>query len=302
LPLSRRFIFAVMFAPYVLLMGVGYAGGRIVADRAESATELIKYVEHDGHYRLSVPLRNGAIALDGDPEPVSAPWGEAHEMWSAPIFSGAVPVVHARFSTPPGSSADYVAWQMSRAIREIYGEDVQWRSLRDRYLTRDETGRVVPVGGRLTLAADHQEWSVMSYGPVFPVMMLIVCGLWFGAMSLYLRTLRPGFTEKQRKGAFWIGMVVLMGLHLSQFGAVFTEKLDHWVLSGTSMIAIRELSGRMPGGAIGVWIACALAFYAVYRTAESQFTRVESKPGDDMRVALIERPIGAASEEGAYAR
>ena len=108
--------------------------------------------------------------------------------------------------------------------------------------------------------------------------------------------------ERQRKGAFWTGMVVLMILHLSQFAAIFTEHLDHWVLSGTSMIVIRALSERMPGGSTGVWIECGLVFLMFYRLAESHFIRVESKPGDDMRVALIQRPIGAAAEEGAYAR
>jgi predicted benzoate:H+ symporter BenE len=133
-------------------------------------------------------------------------------------------------------------------------------------------------------------------------MMLMICGIWFVALSLYLATLRPGFTERQRKSAFWWGMVVLMGLHVLQYALVFTRALDHWVVTGTSMIVIRELGERMPGGSIGVWIVCGLVVFAFYRVTEARFLRVESCPGDDVQMTLIARPIGAAVEDGEYAR
>jgi hypothetical protein len=97
-------------------------------------------------------------------------------------------------------------------------------------------------------------------------------------------------------------MVVLMALHVSQFAALFVERLDHWILAGTSMIVIRSVAERLPGGSLGVWMLCGLALLGLYRVAESRFLRVESSPGDDMRIALIERPIGAATQDGAYAR
>ena len=94
----------------------------------------------------------------------------------------------------------------------------------------------------------------------------------------------------------------LMALHISQFGLLIAERLDHWVLSGVGMIVVRELTARLPGGDVSVWLLCGLALYGFYRVAERQFMRVESSPGDDMRIALIERPLGAAGAEGAYAR
>ncbi|MCK4410243.1 MAG: hypothetical protein KAW67_09160, partial [Candidatus Eisenbacteria sp.] len=145
-------------------------------------------------------------------------------------------------------------------------------------------------------------WTALSHGPVFPVMMLAVCGMWLLALSVYLGSLRPGFTEKQRKGRFWWGMVILIGLHLAQFVLLFTETLDHWLLSGFWMIAIGELTERLPGGAVSVWILCGLILFLLYRMAERRFVRVESVPGDDIRVSLIERPIGASVEDGPYAR
>jgi hypothetical protein len=301
-PLSRRFIFAAMFIPYVLVLGLGYAGGRIVADRAENDRDVIHYGEVDGHFLLSVPLRYGQIALDGRPPHAVAPWGETHEVWSTPIWSGARPCIYSLFSTPPGSSRDFVAWQISRAVKEVYGVELPWKTIRDRYLTQDDRGRVVPANGEISLAADHPDWRARPYAPVFPVMVLFVCGLWFAAMTTYLRTLRPHYTERQIKSSFWTGMVVLMGLHVSQFALLVSERISHWVLSGTCMIAIRALTDRLPGGWAGVWFICGLAFFGLYRMAELRFSRAESKPGDDMRVGLIERPIGASSEDGAYAR
>jgi len=240
--------------------------------------------------------------MDGTPPEAVAPWGESHEVWSVPIWVGRAPVVHALYSTPPGSSAEFVAWQISRAARDIYGADVAPEEVLERYLTVDARGRVVPVGGALTLAADHPRWRVRPYGPVFPAMMLFVCGLWFVAMSVYLATLRPRFTERRKRATFWWGMVVLMLLHVSQFAALLTEKLDHWVISGASMIAIRAAAERLPGGSVAFWVLCGLVFYGLYRIAERRFMKVESSPGDDMRITLIERPIGAAAQEGAYAR
>jgi len=302
LPLSRRFIFTILYLHLVLLLGLGYGVGRIVADRAESGRELINYVERDDHYYVSVPLRNGGIALDGSPPAATSAWGESHEVWSREIWSGRSSVVYSKFSTPPGSSREFVALQISRAVMDIYGETLSPEEVSARYLAIDAAGRVVPARSELTLRGDHPEWSVLSHGPVFPVMMLVVCGMWLVAISAYLGSLRPGFTEKQRKGIFWWGMVILMGLHLAQFVLLFTETLDHWILSGFWMIAIGELAERLPGGAVSVWIVCGLILFLLYRMAERRFVRVESVPGDDIRVSLIERPIGASSEDGAYAR
>ena len=301
-PVSRRIVFAAILLPYVATLGLGYGAGRIVADRTENGRELVTFIERDGHLYISAPLRYGAIALDGNPPPAVAPWGESHDVWSVPVWAGKAPVVHSLYSTPPGSSAEFVAWQIERAVRDVYGADIAADELLERYLTTDDRGQVVPVGGELTLFADHPGWRVRPFGPVFPAMMLFVCGLWFIAMSPYLATLRPGFSERRRKGTFWWGMVALMVLHVSQFGALITENLDHWVLSGTSMIAIRAAAERLPGGSVAVWVLCGLVFYGLYRIAERRFLRVESSPGDDMRIALIERPIGAAGQEGAYAR
>ena len=302
IPVSRRFIFAVIHVPLVLLLGLGYGAGRIVADRAENARELIGYVERDDHYYVSVPLRNGGIALDGSPPAATSARGESHDVWSREVWSGRSGVVHSKFSTPPGSSREFVALQISRAVKDIYGEELPAEEVSARYLAVDAAGRIVPAGSDLTLKGDHPEWSVLSHGPVFPVMMLAVCGMWLLALSAYLGSLRPGFTEKQRKGRFWWGMVILMGLHLMQFVLMFTETLDHWILSGFWMIAIGELTARLPGGAVSVWILCGLIFLLLYRMAARRFVRVESVPGDDIRVSLIERPIGASSEDGAYAR
>jgi len=302
LPISRRLIFAAIYLPLVLMLSLGYAAGRIVADNAGNSTELINYFERDDHYYVSTPLRDGELALDGNPPQRTSPWGEAHDVWSREIFTGSTGVVHSLFSTPPGSSREFVALQMSRAAKAIYGEDLSPDEVSERYLAVDSRGRVVPKTGELTLAADHPDWRVRPHGPVFPVMMLLVCVPWLLAMSFYLRTLRPGYSEGRRKSAFWWGMIVLMGLHVSQFAALFTNTLDHWVLSGVSMVVVREMSERLPGGSVTVWVLCGLVIYGFYRMAESRFLRVESSPGDDMRIALIERPIGAAGQEGAYAR
>ena len=303
IPVSRRFIFAIIYLHLVLLLGLGYGAGRIVADRAESGRELINYVERDDHYYVSVPLRNGGIALDGNPPLATSAWGESHEVWSREIWSGRSGVVYSKFSTPPGSSREFVALQISRAAKVIYGEEISPEEVSARYLAVDAAGRVVPAGSELALKGDHPEWSVPPYGPVFPVMMLVVCGMWLLALSAYLGTLRPGFTEKRRKGTFWWGMVILMGFHFLQFVLLFTETLDHWILSGFWMIAIGELTDRTPGGAVSVWFLCGLILFLLYRMAERRFVRVESVPGDDIRVSLIERPIGASSsEDGAYAR
>jgi len=302
IPVSRRFIFAIIYLHLVLLLGLGYGAGRVVAYRAERGRELISYVERDDHYYVSVPLHNGGIALDGSPPMATSAWGESHEVWSREVWSGRSGVVHSKFSTPPGSSREFVALQISRAVMDIYGETLPPEEVSARYLAIDAAGRVVPAGSELTLKGDHPEWRALPHGSVFPVMMLVVCGLWLIALSAYLGTLRPGFTEKRRKGVFWWGMVILMGLHFLQFVLLFTETLDHWMLSSFWMIAIGELTERLPGGGVSVWFLCGLILFLLYRMAERRFIRVESIPGDDIRVSLIGRPIGASNEDGAYAR
>jgi len=287
LPLSRRTILAAVMLPLVAALAVGYGVGRIVADDLEAQRDHVVLFESDCCVRIRVPIEAFEIAWDGQPRWNGSPSGELHEAWTTYPYRGSRVFLHSPFSVTDGSSPNFVAFQASRAVQAIYGEHIPPREIRERYLATNADGHVVFKSGGASLLDDYPHLRPLPAGPAFPVLMLLVLGVWLAAYALYLRTLRAGISERTRKGVYWGLMLGLLVVHTSQFVLAATGRIDLLAAGGFCEILVRDLAEALPGGAFTIWVVSALAVFGVYKAAERQFLKVESMPGDEQAMELI---------------
>lgn len=277
LPVSRHRILALIIIPVFLILSLGYGAGNYFASMGSTQVNLIEYRESDSRFHLSVPYSTWRIAWDGVPPVISSPWGESHRGASTvPLYRGSRIALYSPFSTPEGSSADFVALQMSRAIESIYGKAIPLEEIRDRYLAVGPEGRVALKKAGFNLLEDYPGLRPAWTGPLFPLILMAV-GLFFtGYFLVYMRTFRIGTSESFRKGVFLGLLVVAMGLHVSQIVAAIIGWARPEVTAGFWQIILRDLVENHPMAGPGIWVISALALFGAFRTLQARFGRIEA--------------------------
>jgi hypothetical protein len=171
-----------------------------------------------------------------------------------------------------------VALQISRASEALYGEAVPPETIRHRYLTVDNDGRVVLRGKSLSLQADFPHLRPRRKGPLFPVVLTTISLLWALVYTVFLRSFRATITDGKRKAFFFAMLFVLLAVHVSQYAFFMSGTTKDFIVTGTIEILVRRLGEAFPGSVLLVWIACGLLLFGAYRFAESAFLRIEVPP------------------------
>ena len=282
LPFTRRQLFAFLALPILVCMGLGYVADSLSENYFGLKSELVRFEklpwaqEENGIHYVMVPWENFEIAWDGSVPLTTSPWGETQAVYSEPLIKGSRARLYKQFTTDENSSLDFVAWQIGRAAFTVYGQEVPWEQIRDRYLTIDSQGRVVPVAGGMTLRADRPGLEPVGKGRMFPVVMLFIGFPGWLLMALNLRSYRSGVSQAKQKAVRIVSMVGAMALYLAFIlGAV----LDLWepgTVIGFWKILARHITAAFPGDQIVLWLSCLLLLGVAYRLAESQFVRIEA--------------------------
>jgi len=290
-PISRRKLFAVSVLPILVLLFIGYGGGRIAGDAKLAERELVEYVHIEDSYHIRVPIEYCSIDWDGEPPESASPWGESHAPWSTSLGGITDAVIYSPFSAPEGSSPEFIALQISRAVAAVYGERVEPESILDHHLEVGEDGRLVPRGGAFSLRGELAGVRPRPLGPVFPVLMLTIAAPWLFLVRLYYRSLRAGISLRTKRIVYWCSMGLLFAVHIAFYLKGIASEPGFWEGSAFVEIVIREWAANMPGGAVGVWVICGLAAFGLYRFAEAEFARIESNPGEEKAMELLMRPV-----------
>jgi hypothetical protein len=144
LPLARRRIFPYLALPILLTPILFYAGTRILAPARREALVACRWVEaqeQPGRCGIWVSPDLRRVAWDGNPPPAVSPTGESHTPIAIPVVRGARVVAYDPYATPEGSSPEFIAWQLSRALDAAYGVTIPGAELQQRYLTHPPDGR-----------------------------------------------------------------------------------------------------------------------------------------------------------------
>lgn len=277
LRISRRRLFACLIMPGLLMLCLGYGTGRFVREAKTRHTSLVSFwcdKETEGCC-IRIPVSFCEIAWDGNPPDNAASWGESYEGWREPIWRGSRPVIYGNFCAGPDNSKEFVALQYSRAIQAVYGTTISLGEISERYLRVDEIGRVVPVDAESSIPEDYPEWRPVSRGPVFPVAILAVSLSWFLLLSLFMRTVRAGTSERARTAALWGLALIPLAMYILAVALTIAKILQPCVVPILVEMLTRYLGKAVPGGAPTVWVICGVLFAGAFWLAEKQFEQIE---------------------------
>ena len=282
LPVSRRRILNVMTFHLVLILMAGYGAGVVglgYLDRTHPRPlEVIHLIQdrEDGNYYLRVPYSAVRIAWDGRVPDAVAPWGESHGAWSRPLLFAGPPRMYSPYSTPPGSSIDFVAWQMSRAVEAVYGETIPPQELRQRYLKERTDGGAALKPEKLHLSADYpHRRRIRDAGPAFPVVMGLSLALWMLSLAVYFQAFRAGISNRKRLATAFVLLALMM---LGWLGVLFgpiVRAIDGGAFNVVLTIALRE-AGESTAATAAVWIVMSAVAVASYFVALSRFVKIEA--------------------------
>lgn len=274
-PLSRRRVFAMIVVPWLAVTSIGYGIGRaVIATHPTDAVSV--FARKNGTVGTRVPLEFCEFARAGEVPENTAPWGEAHEAWSEPVFRGAPLAVYSPYSVPEGSSLDFAALQISRAVETVYGRSIPAEEIAARYLREGDDGAAVLASKEVSLRRDYPGLRRRYAGPMFPVVLAAVVLLWMAAYRIYLTTSRPG-RSKLYRGLVAVGTLVgLMAIYVLLLVDAMLKYIPAWSFSGSASIAVRHVAEAFPGGGLLVWVACAAVTAAAYFAVERRFSRLEA--------------------------
>jgi len=274
LPISRRVLFAALVAPYFLTFSVGYGLGALGADLAARRAELVAYRETGDSYSVFVPIAVRRVAWDGRAPAAVSPAGESHTPVTWPLWRGSRAALYSPFSAPRGSSRDFVAWQLGRAVEAVYGVRIPASEIAGRYLVTREDGVVAARAGGLTLRRDFPGLGPRHQGPMLPVIVALACLPWLLATGLLLRAYRGGAAEWLRQGLVWIGVGSVVIAFFTLAGITMAGVLRPWLFRAAVEIPVQRL-GTLPLGTFAAWGVAAAVLAAAYVLTQSQFVRME---------------------------
>ncbi|MEJ2721241.1 MAG: hypothetical protein P8181_08880 [bacterium] len=275
LPIPRALLFACLVGPGIVGTAAGYGAAELITVIRAEPREHIRMGEIDNHYYLTVPSENCEITWGGVIPQNIAPWGEAHDAWSARLFGDGGPGIYSPFSTPPGSSIDFVAWQISRAVSAVYSGQLSADEIKNRYLEIDADGRVVPKQSTLTIRADYPDFVRRGRGRVFPAAMLAACLPFLLLTAVFMLAFGVGSPSSRR---IWIPVLLLaatMAIHIALYAGAMLRYYAFWVHTAFAKIIIRHVDASLPGGTPVLWLLCGILLVLGYRFARHQFEKIE---------------------------
>jgi hypothetical protein len=277
LPVSRRVLFAVLVLPYFALLCVGYAVGSLGAARVAARSDQVEYRETGSGYRVRVPRSICEIAWDGRVPAIVSPEGESRVPSPVPLWRGSRAVLYSPYDTPPGSSVDFVAFQLSRALGVVFGVSVSAREIAGRYLDTRADGLVVPAGNGVSFQRHIAGLTPRGHGPVFPIVMALVCVPWLLLTAMLLRSYRAGISDAARQRLMWTVVTVVLVLTLGALALVVAGFTGMWLFQVLVEIPARVIGASTPA-IVATWILAAALVLGAYRVAQARFLRMEIPP------------------------
>jgi len=280
LPISRGLLMRWLLVPnLVALLAGGFIG--TVFDLARERGESIAF-ENDAtqdHSGLLVPVDLWRPVWGGEPPTVTAPWGETRSLVIQQVIKGLPLHLVKPFTTEPGASADFVAWQIARATEAAHGVELDPDEVRDSYLVTGPNGSVQVREEGLTLVADGFVTPRGPVGPILGLLMGFTVVTSLVAFWLIFRACGQGLTPRRIKTVFWTAMGVLMLFHLGGYGLLMSGSLREWAVTALIEGLAGWLGSYGPAGFAVTWAVGLLLSLAAWRLCARAFARVEGVRG-----------------------
>jgi hypothetical protein len=277
LPVSRKIFFAYLMIPTFAVIVVGLVLGSLVGRGVFKEDWLWdRFLRIDGRPERAVPHDFLEVAWNGDPPPVTSPWGEEHEPWRRSVFGQSDVVVYRPYDTPPDASPEFVAHQIARALHAMYGSEFPVESVERRYVRGAADCGCTHWSGWHHLVGDYER-SPANAGALLPLMCAVVGVPWFLFVRLALWASHGAVSKTRRilPAVALGGAVALFTVGIILVGAT-SDLVSSWVVTAFAWILLRSAAQAVPGGTPALWLLCVGALAASYLFAQSQFLRSEA--------------------------
>jgi hypothetical protein len=291
LPIARRRLAAWVLLPPLLAMGLGFLGA-LAAWELDPGTHWAQQVDLAKQRRageskdaasdhVMVPgallrpvlfpaRRSGSFV-------VTAPWGESATLRFEPLLPG-LPLAFANpYDITPESSIDFVAWQLSRAVRDAYGAEVAPEEIRERYLSVLQ-GRVIGPFFDQRFGEDHPEIDhvdrpgAVGWSLGLLVLVWLVAGWWGTGAGV-----PPADRIRWERSRRWVRTLQITG-GLVVLGLVFGPSAWHRRLPGVEDSLAAALVRAVGGSEWVIPVAALVLAAAGYAWLARRFERMEVPP------------------------
>jgi hypothetical protein len=284
LPVSRSRLFALTVVPALFCVSLGHAAGGLFWSAYEARRPVLRACS-EAPECFRVPGRFYEIAGTRDLQRIVSPWGEAYELRPVPPIPGSPYGLYSPLETPPGSSPQFVAWQLSRAVEWVYGRSVDPDELQQRYLTPDRSG-VLDMWISLARLSRDLGPPMRPKSTHVPIALLFC-----GALTLLTLPISIGAARRlaQRKpliealeggeGAAW-SVPVLIGWTLIIVVPILLSLGDaeSWALRAFVEVVAQRAAAAGALVEAGLWLLGLAAMLVGYRLAERQYAQLEAQP------------------------
>jgi hypothetical protein len=281
LPWSRRRTFALFSLPLLVSVAIGYGLGEVVRRTGtyvmgDEEQLCLAHNRHTDDYYLCVLPAASRISWKGAPPEITTPWGESREPWNRPVVKGLPMRAYYPYSVHSGSSPEFAALQISRAVESLYQVHISPDEIQSRYLSERSDGTVGLKGDGLALEADYGLIPVRD-GVYFPWILAAIVVMWALLLAGYMGWLRSGVSLKRRKVLAWVFIAVPMLFWVLDF---FLEAMEISTIMArnTLFIQMGRALGASTAGTIATWVVSALAAWGAYTIAQRRFERAELIP------------------------
>jgi hypothetical protein len=278
LPLARRRIFPWIALPIVLIPILSYAGTRILAPARRDPLVACRWVELQGQpgrcgIQVSPDLR--MASWGGNPPPAVSPTGESHTPTAMPVVRGGRAVAYNPYATPEGSSPEFVAWQLSRALEAAYGVTIPAAALQQRYLTRQPDGRAAWAVPHPDPRQDYPQLTPPIRLNALPVVALIVGLPTLLLLAGLMRPLTNARDEaRRRRLSLLLGAGPLV-LSVAFLAAAMEDLFDPDSAFVLARAGLERLTGSAWGHPIILWGVVVALLALGYAMAARAFRRLE---------------------------
>jgi hypothetical protein len=280
LPIPRRLLLQWLIVPNLVaflaggFIGLGFDLNR---ERGEAISfENDATLEHSG---LLVPVDLWDPVWGGEARTVTSPWGETVSLAIQPVIKGLPAHLLKPFTTGPGSSPDFVAWQIARAVEATHGVALDPEEILNRYLVTGPDGSVQIHEEGLTLVGDG---LVPPRGLVGPILGLLLGFTMVSALVVFwliFRACGRGLTPHRIKVAFGTAMGLLMLFHLGGYALLMSHSISEWAVTAMIEGLAGQLGALGPAGYAVTWAAALLMSWAAWQLCTRAFARVEAVRG-----------------------
>jgi hypothetical protein len=275
LPISPRLLTGCVIMPIMASVALGYSVGEWGVSRLGDP-EMVKCRQGEGQIDIFVPLSVQRVAWDGRPPVNISPTGEEHAPWSVRLLRVSDALFYNPYSIPKEATADFAAWQISRALEAVYGRRLDPEQIKERYLetAADGTLRLGPAG--FSPRRDFLGLEPVENGPIFPVMALLTGLVYLGVIAALLYGFSLDLKRRWHQMFYWLILGSMLVMYLGQMALKITGWAEGWALNGVALIYVDAL-GRVPGATVAVWILCPLVLGVAYRGVKVLMRRCETR-------------------------